>query len=62
MSNSTSEPPLAHQTKMRADFDLRIGNSVRLSGHQTAAGIVTVGVMTIGVLSAAAALVRAAPR
>jgi hypothetical protein len=47
---------------MRADFDLRIGNSVRLSGHQTAAGIVTVGVMTIGVLSAAAALVRAAPR
>jgi hypothetical protein len=38
---------------MRADFDLRIGNSVRLSGR---------GVMTIGVLLAATALVRSARR
>lgn len=62
--SETSPPPITHPEEMRGEFDLRIGERIKLkgAGRTTPAGIATVGITVAVVLLATAALVRAARR
>ena len=58
------DAPITHPEEMRGEFDLRIGEHIKLkgSGRTTPAGIATAGITIAVALLAAAALVRAARR